>query len=169
MKHTTLFLILVFIGVVSVKQSAAQDTLPSVEVVAKTYKYLRSVNARDLAQPVRMLEHKAAAFDVRNSEYYEDDNDQYFITFFLPAGYVLAVYDQNGKLLRTAEKYKDVALPMTVRNAVGERFPKWAITKDVYVVQYGDGVGARKEYKLVLENGKKRLRVKIDDQGAFLN
>lgn len=36
----------------------------------------------------------------------------------------------------TAERYKDIALPETVRNAVAERYPKWAISKDIYQVKY---------------------------------
>lgn len=151
-------------------QSVAQEvTLPEVTVVARNYKYIKALDNKDAAQPVKLLERKAAAYDVKNSEYYEDDYDTYFITFYLPSGYVLAVYDQDGKLLRTAEKFKDVALPSVVRKAVVERYPNWAITKDIYVVKYDDATGAKMNYKLQLQNGNKRLRVKINEKGEFLD
>jgi hypothetical protein len=170
MKQVKLWLVSgVFIAGFSIQSMAQVTTLPEVTVVARNYKYLRSVDSKDVAQPVKLLERKAAAYDVKNSEYYEDEYDTYFITFYLPDGYVLAVYDQDGKLIRTAERFKDITLPVAVRNAVGKRYPNWVISKDVYLVKYEDDSGAKKDYKLVLENGNKRLRVKTNDKGEFLD
>ena len=151
--------------------AAAQDTttLPEVVVLAKNYKYLRSVSHKEVAQPIRLVERKSASFDVMNSEFYEDDYDNYFITFYLPEGYVLAVYDEDGKLIRTAERYKNVALPSAVRKAVADRYPKWAVTEDTYQVKYNDKTGAQMTYKLVLRNGKKQIRVKTNEKGEFLD
>lgn len=43
-----------------------------------------------------------------------------------------------------------------------------AILKDVYLVNYySTDEEARKLYKLVLENGQKRMRVKLDNKGVF--
>lgn len=147
----------------------AQDVLPEVTVTARNYKYLRAANTKNAPTPVNLLERKAAAFDVTKSEYYDDDYDTYSITFFLPEGYVLGVYDQDGKLLRTAEKFKNITLPAAVRDAVATRYPKWGISRDLYLVTYKDEGGARMVYKLVLENGKKRLKVKTNEKGEFLD
>ncbi len=149
--------------------SGAQDekTLPEVRVTATNYKYIKAVDNKDLAQPVKLLERQAAAYDVKNSEMYQDDYETYSVTFYLPEGYVLAVYDQDGKLLRTAERFKNIALPTVVSKAVAQKYPGWAITKDVYLVSYEDGSGAEKLYKLVLENNNKHLRVKVNEKGEF--
>ena len=143
-------------------------TLPEVTVVARNYKYLKAVNNSEAAEPVKILERRAAAFDIKNSEYYNDEYDSYDITFYLPDGYVLAVYDQEGKLLRTAERFKNTAIPLSVRKAVATRYPNWGITKDVYKVQYEESGSTKFEYKLTLQNGDKRLRVKTTEQGEFL-
>ena len=148
-------------------QSFEQETLPAVTVLARNYQYLRSADSREAAQPVRLLERKAATYDVKSSDYYEDDYANYFISFYLPEGYVLATYDSTGKIIRTAERFRNVALPLAVRDAVAERFPKWAITNDIYKVEYKDQEGAEKQYKLVLQNGTKRVRVKINEKGEF--
>jgi len=150
-------------------QSVAQETLPEIIVMARNYKYLKSTNNKEAAQPVKLLERKAALYDVKNSEYYEDDYDTYYITFYLPQGYVLAVYDSTGKLIRTAEKFKMIALPSAIRSAVATRYPNWTISKDVYRVTYGEANGAKMDYKLLLENGNKRLRVKTNEKGEFLD
>ena len=152
-------------------RAVAQDTavLPEVKVTATSYKYLRSVDNKELPQPVRLLEHKAATYDVKNSEFYDDEYDTYSIEFYLPSGYILATYDQNGKLIRTAERFRNVALPSAVKSAVGERFPNWSIPKDVYVVNYTDGADTRKIYKLELRNGDKRIRVKAKEDGTIMD
>lgn len=145
----------------------AQEELPEVTVVATNYKYLKTVGDKEVAIPVKRLQRAAAAYDIKNSEYYEDDYDTYFISFYLPEGQILAAYDKNGKLIRTAEKYKNVKLPSAVSKAVVNRFPQWKISRDVYLVTYYNETGATKKYKMVLENGNKRLRVKVDENGNF--
>ena len=150
-------------------QTYAQITeLPEIEIVAVNYKYLDATGGEDVAQPVRLLEQRAATYDLKNSEYYQDEYDSYFISFYLPEGKILASYDRDGKLLRTAERFENVALPRAVIEAVAKKFPEWVISKDVYLVNYQDAKGATKRYKLVLENGDKRMRVKTDEKGNFL-
>jgi len=168
MKQPTLFLVIaIIITALAAGPQAQAQTLPEVVVFARNYKYMRDVNSKDAAQPVKLLERKAASYDVKNSEFYEDDYDNYFITFYLPSGYILAVYDQNGKLLHTAERYKNVALPEAVKKAVAARYPNWSITNDIYRVTYDNTADSKMEYKLVLMNGSKRLRVKLSDKGVF--
>lgn len=148
----------------------AQQTLPEVEVkvTATNYKYLKSIKDTTAAEPVNLLQMRAASYDVKKSQFYEDEYDNYFISFYIPEGEILAVYDQNGKLLRTAEKYKNITIPKVVRNAVVERFPNWAIAETVYLVRYSDAEGGKLVYKLVLENGDKRLKVSANEKGEIL-
>ena len=150
-------------------QITKTEELSEVTVYATNYKYLQNVNSEEVASvPVEMLERKVAAFNVKDSEYYQDDYDLYEINFFIPEGTILAAYDKDGKLLHTAERFKNVNLPMAVKEAVLERFPNWMITKDIYLVNYKDGRGAKKTYKLKLENGEDTLRVKLNEKGEFL-
>ncbi|QEM03557.1 nicotinate-nucleotide adenylyltransferase [Mucilaginibacter rubeus] len=148
--------------------SSAQVILPEVRIVASTYKYLNATDNREMSQPVRMLEFKAASYDVKKSEFYDDDYDGYYISFYIPDGKILAAYDKDGKLLRTAEKFKNTKLPEAVRTAVSQRFPNWRISQDVYQVNYFDHKDqADKTFKLLLENGDKRMKVKLNEKGEF--
>jgi hypothetical protein len=150
-------------------QSFAQDIqLSEVEVIAVNYKYLNAVEGEKVAIPVKNIEEYAAAYDVKNASFYEDDYDHYFVSFFIPDGKVLAAYDRNGKLLRTVEKFKNTTLPPSVGQAVAKRFPQWKVAKDTYLVTYHEAAGATKKYKLLLENGNKRMRVKLDERGEFI-
>ena len=60
--------------------------LPEVEITAVNYKYLNAVDAEDIAQPVKMLQEKVALYDLKNSDLYSDEYDEYFVTFFIPEG-----------------------------------------------------------------------------------
>ncbi|MDP4217951.1 MAG: nicotinate-nucleotide adenylyltransferase [Bacteroidota bacterium] len=147
----------------------AQQTLPEVTVTATNYKYLKVVGGKEVAIPVERMQRAAAAYNIKSSEYYEEDFDSYFISFYLPEGELLAAYDKNGKLLSTAEKYTNVKMPAAVSKAIVTRFPNWMITKNVYLVKYFDKTGnASKQYKVLLENGDQRLRVKLNENGDFL-
>lgn len=148
--------------------ATAQVLLPEVLITAVRYKYLNAVGYAADAQPVKLLQSKAATYDIKSSEYYSDEYDNYYVSFYIPKGQVLAAYDKDGRLLRTAEKYQDVKLPAEVRDAVIARFPQWAITRDVYLVNYYTDKGdASRRYKLLLENGDKRIRVELNEKGEF--
>jgi hypothetical protein len=144
------------------------EQLSEVVVTAVNYKYLNAMDNTEAAIPVQMLERKAAAFNVQEQDYYIDDYDYYTVQFFIPDGKIVAVYDADGKIMRTIEKFNDIKLPEAVSNALLERFPNWEVVSDVYRVTYSDTKGATKSYKLKLKNGDKTMRVKMSDKGEFL-
>ena len=167
MKHLQLFLFGAFaLGWSSTGHT--QEVLPEVTVKAVKYKYLNAVNDKDAAQPVKLLQRQAAEYDVKTSSFYEEDYDTYFISFYIPDGQILASYDKDGKLLSTVEKYKNVMVPPAVRSAVANRYPQWSISKDVYLVNYNEENVAKKVYKLTLESGDKRMKIKTNEKGEFL-
>ena len=162
---------LLTIGLVIPLQSQIIKTeeLSEVVVYATNYKYLNSIDTEEEASiPVELLRRKVAAFDVKGSDFYQDDYEVYNVNFFIPEGKILAAYDKDGKIIRTAEKFKNINLPRPVKEAIWDRFPEWTITKDVYLVRYHEGKDVKKRYKLKLENGDKILRVKVDETGEFL-
>lgn len=144
------------------------EQLSEVVVVAVNYKYLNQVDSQEAAVPVELLQRKVATYDLKSQDFYDDDFEFYTVSFFIPEGKIVAAYDSNGKILRTIERYKDIALPMDVSMAVAKRFPGWSITKDVYLINYHEAKGVNKKYKLTLENGDKRLKVKVDSEGNFM-
>ncbi|MDH3322294.1 MAG: nicotinate-nucleotide adenylyltransferase [Flavobacteriaceae bacterium] len=143
--------------------------LPEIEVHALNYKYLNSVDNSEAPVAVKLLEQKVANYDIKESELYSDDYDYYNVSFYIPEGKIVAAYDEDGKLIRTIEKFHDIAVPKSVAKSVAKRFPGWTIYKDVYLVNYHKDAGVTKqEYKLTLENGDKRMKVKTDKDGNFI-
>ena len=166
-----LFLSLLCIGLTSPlwAQVIKTEELSEVVVYATNYKYLNSLASEEPAGiPVQMLERKVAAFNLQDSEYYQDDYDYYQIRFYIPDGKILAAYDRDGKILRTIEKFKNVKLPESVRNSIVDRFPGWDVEEDVYLVRYHKDKGVTKSYKVTLTNGDKKMKLKLDDKGNYL-
>ncbi|GAA4941156.1 hypothetical protein GCM10023314_12650 [Algibacter agarivorans] len=149
-------------------QIYAQDPiqLPEVHIV-HNYMYLSAAGSEDLAVPVENLQLKVSDFDVKELDVYSEEYDLYDVYFIIPEGKVLASYDKDGNLLSTAERYKNIKLPFPVSKAITKRFPNWAISKNIYLVNYHESGNIRKLYKVTLENGKKRIKVKVDDFGDF--
>jgi hypothetical protein len=149
-------------------QVVKTEELSEVVVMAVNYKYLNQVDNTEAAIPVKMLERKAAAYDVTSQDYYQDDFEFYTVSFYIPDGKLVAVYDAEGKIIRTIEKFNNVNLPDAVKKSVLKRYPNWSIVKDVYRVSYAETKGAKKTYKLKLVNGDKVLRIKMNEDGEFL-
>jgi hypothetical protein len=144
------------------------EKLSEIIVVAKNYKYLNDVNSEDQPIPVDLLETKVATYDLKNSELYDDEYDTYNISFYIPEGSILAAYDRDGTIIRTIEKFHDVALPNDVAKAVVQKFPGWTIAKGVYLVNYHQDKGVNKRYKITLTNLDQKIKVKVDEKGNFL-
>jgi len=144
------------------------EKLIEVEVLGVNYKYLNDVGDSEVATPVKILEKKVATFDLKNADFYEDEEQDYNVYFAIPEGKILAVYDGEGEILRTSERFKDISLPLPVANAVVDKYPGWRISGDIYLVTYRRNKCATKMYKLFLEKGEEQKRVKTDDLGNFI-
>ena len=168
MKKFILSLLVIGLTSLVYSQVTKVEELSEVVVTAVNYKYLNQTDNKVAAVPVQMLQRKVAAYDVTTKDYYQDDYDYYTVEFYIPDGKIVAAYDPDGKILRTIEKFNDIKLPDAVSKALLERFPNWEIVSDVYRVTYSDKKGAKKNYKLKLQNGDKSMRVKMSEDGEFL-
>ncbi|WP_297705870.1 nicotinate-nucleotide adenylyltransferase [uncultured Eudoraea sp.] len=168
MKKFILSLLVIGLTSLAYSQVTKVEELSEVVVTAVNYKYLNQTDNKVAAVPVQMLQRKVAAYDVTTKDYYQDDYDYYTVEFYIPDGKIVAAYDADGKIMRTIEKFNDIKLPAAVSKALLERFPNWEITSDVYRVTYSDKKGAKKHYKLKLQNGDKTMKVKMNEDGEFL-
>jgi hypothetical protein len=142
--------------------------LEEVEVLGVNYKYLDALGDGFVAKPVKLLEKKVATFDLKNAKFYEDETMNYDVYFNIPKGKILAVYNGEGEIIRTSERFKDIRLPLPVSNAIVDKYPGWRISGDIYLVTYSKNRGAKKMYKLHLEKDGKHKRVKTNESGKFL-
>jgi hypothetical protein len=153
----------------AIAQVVDEGMLPEIEVHAMNYKYLNSIDNAEAPVSVRLLEEKVANHDLKNSDVYQDEYDTYNVSFFIPEGRIVAVYDKDGNIIKTIEKFVNIKPPKAIKEAVDRRFPGWKIYKDTYLVNYHKNKGlTKKQYKLILEKGDERIRVKTDEKGKFI-
>jgi hypothetical protein len=147
------------------------EELSEIVISATNYKYLNKTGLENASMPVALLEQKVAGFNVKDADFYIDEYSTYEVSFYIPDGYILASYDGQGNILRTAERFKDVTLPKAVIESVARTYPGWTFAKDIYLVSYHDtdnGGEITKKYKIVLKNGNDRNKVTCDEKGNFL-
>ena len=161
-----LILGLLIFGLTSQLNAQIGGELETIEITAN-YKYLNAVDSKEVPVPIKMLEMKVAEFDLTKAEFYVDDYDLYRVQFFIPEGKILAAYDKDGNVIRTAERFENFKLPEMVKLAITEHYPGWKVESDVYKVHYYDG-DSKRVWKVLLSKGEKKKRVKLDGYGKFL-
>ena len=143
--------------------------LPEVEIRSINYKYINSVGTSEVAIPVRMLEKKVASYDILSSKHYMVEEPFHYVLFKIPEGKILAVYNNEGEIVRTSEKFKDIPLAFSISNAVVDKYPGWRITGDIYVVKYkSKNNTTSKVYTLFIEKDGKKKKLKTDEKGNIL-
>lgn len=138
--------------------------------VSVNYKYMDATNSEKAAVPVKLLKEKVLNYDCSSKEsLYEDEYATHKVSFFIPEGKIVAAYDNDGKILRTIEKYKNVRLPLEVLESVAKKYPNWAVVEDVYLVKYHCDKGlVKNQYKIKLKKEDKIVNVKTDTKGNFI-
>jgi len=162
-----------FVFGLTIQSFAQKIEILEVSIAPVSYKYIdkvAEVNAEGSpAEPVKLLQQRPAIFNPENSKYYEDEYENYFLSFYIPEGKILASYDAKGNILRTIEKIKNTEISFVVAKAIVNKYPGWTVSENVYLVNFHDeNEVIREEYKFLLERANQRRRVEPDENGNFL-
>jgi hypothetical protein len=163
-----LILIILLLGFLSPLLAQDPVQLDEVVVTAVNYKYLSAVDNSEAPVPIQRLEREVADFRVTDTDAYLDEYDTYLVTFTIPDGKIVAVYDKNGQIIKTIERFKNFQLPEHIYVTLKNDFPKWDIVKDVYLVTYANSKGSNKLYRIKLKNGKETIRLRVNAEGDYL-
>jgi hypothetical protein len=115
---------------------------------------------------VRGLEKKFVDYSVPKNEA-EDRISR--LSFEIERGELVAHYNDEQKLIRVDEKYKNIRLPNTIIASVQKELPGWAITDDTYFYSQKDGVVTKKHYKLRVEKENKMRNILVYADGQIKN
>ncbi|QYA27059.1 hypothetical protein G3I01_16675 [Gramella sp. MT6] len=109
-----------------------------------------------------------ANFDIQNfiAEFNGQDYDSYVVTFTSPKGFLTADYDEVGNLVKTYQKFNDIALPLDVRREVYMANKGWTMTKNKYVASGRGDLIEKEMYKIKLENGNQKRTMKLDPRAS---
>ena len=148
------------------KDQVKEIVLEGVTLKPPNFEYLAAVQGPNTPATVKVLERKAAYYDLEESPIYDDSYDAYEVFFSDSDGRIIATYDKNGKILKSYEKFKDIPIPAPVRNTVYQAYPDWKINKYTYVVSYYKDKSIKKTYHFQIENGNKKKNLKMTWKGV---
>jgi len=114
---------------------------------------------------VTRLEEKFIAYDL-GKDYEGAEN--YLLTMETDKGTLAATYDENGKLIRVVENYKNVILPSDVVYSVYKKFPEWTIVNDKYLYTQEEGDILKKQYNLKIKKNKEIIRLVVHPDGEIV-
>ena len=89
---------LIFIFVFPFSARALGETLLELKITDQNYKYLDAVQNTPFPKTEEILERYVDAYDLNNSEYYEDEYEKYFISIYIPVGKILDIYGKDGNI-----------------------------------------------------------------------
>lgn len=163
-----LLLILLLGGILNPLLAQDPVQLDEVTVVAYNYKYLSAVDNSEAPVPIQRLEREVADFQVTETDAYLDDFDTYTVSFRIPEGKIVAVYDNHGTIIKTIERFQNFQLPENIRMKLKKDFPNWDVVKDVYTVSYSTKKGGKKLYRIKMKNGKETIRLRMNAEATYL-
>ena len=109
-----------------------------------------------------------ANFNIQNfiAENSNASYDSYVVTFTSEKGFLEADFDKEGNLVKTFQKFQDIALPLDIRRAVYMANKGWTMTANKYKASGRGDLVEREMYKIKLENGKQKRTMKLDPRAS---
>lgn len=130
--------------------------------------YLSLVKEEATSNHVRFLEDKVSRCDVTKLSKFDGRSETFEVVFKANKGSIIATYDNKGNVLTTIERFKDVKIPVIVRNTVYQEYPGWTTHGNSYSVSYIKNEGAKKIYKIQIRKGNLKKKLKIDSEGNLI-
>lgn len=171
----TFILILLFLGLAASsysqkkteKEEGKMDIINLPEIVIKKAGADFSVYVPDdNPDPnVRRIEEKFVAYDL-GKDY--EGNEEYLVTMETKKGTLAATYNENGKLIRVVENYKNVILPSKVIYSIYKNFPVWTIVNDKFLYTQTEGDIVKKQYNVKIKKGKDIRKLVVRPDGEIV-
>jgi hypothetical protein len=116
-------------------------------------------------QTVIGIEKKFIAYDL-GKDYEGFEN--YLVLMSTKNGSLAATYNEEGKLIRVVENYKNIRLPNEVIYSIYRAYPEWTIVKDKYLYTQKDADILKKVYNLKIKKGRKNLKLTVRPNGQIV-
>lgn len=116
-------------------------------------------------QRVKMVEDQFIAFDLgKGAEGFEE----YLVVMEAKNGSLTATYNENGKLVRVVENFKNVRLPSEVIYSIYRTYPSWSIVNDSFLYTQEDGDIINKQYNIKIKKDKEVVKLVVRPNGEIL-
>ena len=169
MKALTIMLLLCFIG-----NAQAQKVIQLSEARVNYSPEMKLTGNLDNLE-IKVKEDYAGQFSQNPIKFMEDNfnihdligsldaksYDQFDVKFKSNKGYLMASFDKNGELIRTSQKFRDIALPNELSQQLVRDFKGYSMVKNKYVASGKGNTITKQHYLITLKNGKDKQNVKL--------
>lgn len=166
----SLIIILLFLGLTVPSYSQDQgkmkiEELPGVVIKSAGKDFSVYLPDNNPDQTVRAVEEKFIAYDLgKDNEGFEE----YLLVMSTKKGTLSATYDENGKLIRVVEEYKNVRLPSEVIYSIYRTYPGWAIVNDKFLYTQSEGDVIKKQYNVKIKKDKETIKLVVRPDGEII-
>ena len=116
-------------------------------------------------QTVKAVEEKFIGYDL-GKDY--EGFEEYLVVLSTAKGTLSATYDENGKLNRVVEEYKNVKLPSEVIYSIYRAYPGWAIVNDQFLYTQSEGDVIKKQYNIKIKKDKEVVKLVVRPDGEII-
>lgn len=95
-----------------------------------------------------------------------DKYESYYVSFRSRKGELKVNYDKEGNIMTAFQRFKNVSLPQAVAQQLFKENKGWSMTKNIHVAYGRNGNVEKDFYRITMENGKDRKKVKLDAKAA---
>ena len=175
MKATVLILVVFFTAIsgnsqtdllaLNTEETSFETLIPKSKVLNSNYFY--KVFDNSMAIHVSALEKRVSRFDVTSVPEYNGKSKPFEVKFKTGKGFIKVLYDKDGRILKTEEKFKDVKLPNVVRDNIFKKYINCTLLGSNYLVYY-NGQTVKKIYRVTVSKDGSKKKIKINANGDFI-
>jgi len=149
----------------SEEESLKSEQLPAVVIRSAGKDFSVYLTDQNPDASVRGLEKEFISYNL-GKDY--EGFDTYLVTMETLNGSLAATYNENGKLIRVVENYKNVKLPSKVIYSIYKEFPGWQTINDKFLYTQENGDIIKKQYQLKIKKNNEVRKLVVHPNGEIL-
>ncbi len=129
--------------------------------------YLDKVQNEIKPSNIRQLELMVFKYNIKKLLKPIDRPQKFVIKFIWSTNYIIARYDQDGKILSTYEEFKNFELPEHIFKSISLNHPNWSIIANTYKVSYSSKSDVKMSYIVKIRKGNLKKKIHIDSNTKY--
>lgn len=153
------------IKAVQLKDVTVNTTLSDISLLNFNFSYLDKVQDNTTAAPVKSFQAYASRYDIMNLSEFDGRQELFQVMFKGTKGYIVAYYNNEGKILSTNERYRDIKIPKKMVRHILSEYPDSKFLKMVHTVHFKENNDVKKIYRIRILNDNSKKNLKITTTG----
>lgn len=126
-------------------------------------KYYDAFDNKIASGHVREFQKVVAKYDIKRSDIYSSNSkSNYTVVFEEGENKIQAEYDQDGRIVKCTELFKDIRLPYAISSDISKQYPGWAFDAVECNITYDNNNNQQVIYKVEIQKGNKKKSLKVN-------